>query len=218
MTSATVAHLNWYRRGWKPPKGLITRINGIEYYAHQLDWSTPIWGATSKMRFGIYVNHHNCTTSICKMGSPYADFLVIPACMCMGFPYMYGDPHIENVAYGDPKCYFPYGNGSHMHTVSDWIIPVCIWAYGDHSNLHTHTGIKINPRMHTVISVIPVCLREFLCACGDHHLHMGISVCILLDMLLKQWRTTDSLVNGQLKVLNRQHSFYSSCVKPEFPI
>ncbi len=123
---------------------------------------------------------------VCKRGSPYA----------------YGNPCVQNYAYGDSRLDCPYRNISRMHTVSDWNIPVCIWAlrkspcaYGDY--------VSCDPCMQTGISVIPICIRGLIlipiCIRGlcvmrspyaygdlwyprmhtgidlDHHMHMGIA-------------------------------------------
>jgi hypothetical protein len=58
------------------------------------------------------------TILFCVWGVSKYDFLVILD-RILGSRYAYGDPHMENVAYGDTRLDFPYGNISHMHTVSD---------------------------------------------------------------------------------------------------
>jgi hypothetical protein len=46
------------------------------------------------------------------------------------------------------------------------------YAYGDLSDPHVHTGIKINPRMHTGIAclAIPIAYGDL----RDPHMHAGI--------------------------------------------
>jgi len=101
---------------------------------------------------GIYVNPHMRTISLCVMGSPSANFSAIRARLHTGIPICirYGDPHMQNYAFGDTKLSFPYVHNFIMHTGSDWKIPVCIqglvsirspYAYGDHENPRMHTGI-----------------------------------------------------------------------------
>ena len=69
----------------------------------------------------------------------------VPVCI-RGSPYAYGDPHVQNYAYGDTKLNFLYAHNFIMHTG----IPVCIWglvsirspyAYRDRENPRMHTGI-----------------------------------------------------------------------------
>ena len=89
-----------------------------------------------------------------------------PVCI-RGSPYAYGDPHMQNYAYGDTKLNFPYAHNFIMHTGSDWKIPVCI---KECKNPHMHTGISVHP--------IPVCIqgsRKSPYAYGDYIL---IPVCI----------------------------------------
>ena len=65
---------------------------------------------------------------------------------------------MQNYTNGDTRPNFPYGNIFCMHTVSDLNISVCIqgsckslYAYGDY--------VSCDPRMHTGIAVIPICIR-----------------------------------------------------------
>jgi hypothetical protein len=52
-----------------------------------------------------------------------------------------------------------------------------------------HTGIDLDPRMHTGIlyMTVPVCIWGSLYAYGDHQLHMGISDCIGQKENTKGW-------------------------------
>ena len=91
-----------------------------------------------------------------------------------------------NYAYGDTRLDFPYGNIPHMHTVSDWNIPVVSirglhkspYAYGDY--------VSCDPRMHRGISAISVCIWGLIlipvCTWGSHDMQSPYAYGDSLDL------------------------------------
>ena len=152
-------------------------------------------------------------------------FLQSPPVCIWGPPYAYGDPFMQNypqdlISHMEifPVCIrlvteiSPYAYGERTNPrmnmgIMCHAIPVCIrgsqwspYAYGDQdqSSYAYRDCMSCNPRMHTGISVLPICIRGLIlipvCICelqgviGSYH---GESLCLFLEEVLIILLTTN---------------------------
>jgi len=118
------------------------------------------------MHMGIDLNPRMHTGIMCH---------AIPVCIweLIKSPYTYGDQDQSPYAYvrGLHDMQSPYAYGDQDQSPH---------AYGDQSNPRMHMKVKINPHMHTGIAchVIPVCILGSICNPRMHTGIFAIPVCI----------------------------------------